>query len=196
MRFPGSSPGGGAAGGGGAGESGVVFDGHSPSGGRARLKVSTGVTQQTTTQATITQAPRPAAAEVPSLSGELQPAVQQLDQAGFKASVAYVPGTQRLGTVVAQTPAGGASAKTGSQVTVNVSSGPNQNSEQTVPNVVGRRIPQTVSTLNQSGLRLILPRSRVGDRSKARVIVAQAPLPGKSAPKNAQVLVYMGAYQQ
>jgi beta-lactam-binding protein with PASTA domain len=183
-----------------------------------RLKVSTGVTQQTTTaaqpttpattaatttapaqattRATTTQAPRPATAQVPSLSGVLQPAVQQLDQAGFKASVAYVPGTQPLGTVVAQTPAGGASAKTGSQVTVNVSSGPNQNPEETVPDVVGQRIPQAVSTLNQSGLRLILLRSRVDDPSEAGVIVAQTPLPGKHAPKNAQVLVYMGAYQQ
>jgi beta-lactam-binding protein with PASTA domain len=176
-----------------------------------RLKVSTGVTQQTTpattaatttaptqttTEATTTQPPQPATAQVPSLSGELQPAVQQLDQAGFKASVAYVPGTQPLGTVVAQAPAGGANAKMGSQVTVNVSSGPNQNPAETVPNVVGRRIPQAVSTLNQSGLRLILLRSRVSDRSKAGLIVAQTPLPGKQAPKNAQVLVYMGAYQQ
>jgi beta-lactam-binding protein with PASTA domain len=181
-----------------------------------RLKVSTGVTEQTTpattaatttaatttapaqtaTQASTTQSPQQVTAQVPSLSGELQPAVQQLDQAGFKASVAYVPGTQPLGTVAAQTPAGGASARTGSQVTVNVSSGPNQNPERTVPNVVGRRIPEAVSTLNQSGLRLILLRSRVSDRSKAGLIVAQTPLPGKHAPKNAQVLVYMGAYQQ
>jgi len=180
-------------------------------GSHIRLNVSTGVTQQTTptttattttaqaqttTQATTTEPPQPATAQVPSLSGELQPAVQQLDQAGFKASVAYVPGTQPLGTVVAQTPAGGAGAKTGSQVTVNVSSGPNQNPEQTVPNVVGQRIPQAVSTLNQSGLRLILLRSRVSDRAKAGLIVAQTPLPGKQAPKNTQVLVYMGAYQQ
>jgi beta-lactam-binding protein with PASTA domain len=153
-------------------------------------------TAQTTTQVTTTQPPQPTTAQVPSLSGEVQPAVQQLDRAGFKASIAYVPGTQPLGTVVAQTPAGGASAKTGSQVTVNVSSGPNQNPDQTVPNVVGQRIPQGLQTLHSAGLRLILLRARVSDRSQAGVIVAQTPLPGKKAPKNAQVLVYMGAYQQ
>jgi beta-lactam-binding protein with PASTA domain len=188
-----------------------------------RLNVSAGTKQQTTTAAqttapattaatttapaqtttsttsattTTTQPAQPTTAQVPSLSGELRSALQQLDQAGLKASIAYVPGTQPLGTVVAQTPAESASAKTGSQVTVNVSSGPNQKPDQSVPDVVGQRIPQALSTLHESGLRLILLRARVTDRSQAGVIVAQTPLPGKKAPKNAQVLVYMGAYQQ
>ena len=107
-----------------------------------------------------------------------------------------MPGTQPLGTVIAQTPSGGSSAKTGSQVTVNASSGPNQNPEETVPNVVGRRIPQALPALHGVGLRLILLRARVSDRAQAGVIVAQTPLPGRKAPKNAQVLVYIGAFQQ
>jgi serine/threonine-protein kinase len=133
---------------------------------------------------------------VPSLSGDVQAGVQQLDRAGLKASIAYVPGTQPLGTIVAQTPAGGASAKSGSQVTVNVSSGPNQTPDRSVPNVVGQRIPQALEALHRAGLRLILLKARVSDRSQAGVIVAQTPLPGKQAPRNAQVLVYLGAYQQ
>src|SRR5205807_1377333 len=68
-------------------------------------------TLQTTTAATTTQAAQPTTAQVPSLSGDVQSVVQQLDRAGFKASIAYVPGTQPLGTVVAQTPSGGSSAK-------------------------------------------------------------------------------------
>jgi eukaryotic-like serine/threonine-protein kinase len=152
-------------------------------------------TQPATTAPTTTQA-QPTSASVPALSGDVQGAVQALDRAGLRASIAYVPGTQPLGTVVAQRPASGASAKTGSQVTVNVSSGPGGNAQETVPNVVGQRIPQALSTLHQAGLRLILLRARVSDRSQAGVIVAQTPLPGKHAPKNAQVLVYMGAYQQ
>jgi beta-lactam-binding protein with PASTA domain len=185
-----------------------------------RLNVSNGIKQQTTTQSTTpvtttaattapteattqaaTTAPattqaQPTTASVPALSGDVQGAVQALDRAGLRASIAYVPGTQPLGTVVAQTPAASASAKTGSQVTVNVSSGPGGNQQETVPNVVGQRIPQALSTLHQAGLRLILLRARVTDRSQAGVVVAQTPLPGKKAPKNAQVLVYMGAYQQ
>ena len=81
-------------------------------------------------------------------------------------------------------------------MTVNVSSGPNKNPEETVPNVVGRRIPQALPALHSVGLRLILLRARVSDRAHAGVIVAQTPLPGKQAPKNAQVLVYIGAFQQ
>jgi beta-lactam-binding protein with PASTA domain len=156
--------------------------------------------QQTTTEAATTTQPtqttRPTTVSVPSLSGDLQPAVQRLDQAGLVASIAYVPGTQPLGTVVAQTPAGGATAKTGSQVTINVSSGPNQNPAESVPNVVGQRIAAALPALHRVGLRLILLNAAVDDRSQAGVIVAQTPLPGKQAPKNAQVLVYLGAYRQ
>jgi eukaryotic-like serine/threonine-protein kinase len=152
-------------------------------------------TQAPTTAPTTTQA-QPTTASVPALSGDVQSAVQALDREGLRASIAYVPGTQPLGTVVAQAPAANASAKTGSQVTVNVSSGPGGNQQETVPDVVGQRIPQALSTLHQAGLRLILLRARVSARSQAGVIVAQTPLPGKKAPKNAQVLVYMGAYQQ
>jgi beta-lactam-binding protein with PASTA domain len=154
-------------------------------------------TAATTTSAqTTTAPPQPTTAQVPSLSGDLQPALQQLDQAGLRASIAYVPGTQPLGTVIAQSPAGGASAKTGSQVTVNVSSGPGGNPEETVPNVVGQRIPQALSAFHAAGLRLVLLNMRVSSRAQAGVIVAQTPLPGKHAPKNAQILVYLGAFRQ
>jgi beta-lactam-binding protein with PASTA domain len=65
-----------------------------------------------------------------------------------------------------------------------------------VPNVVGRSVPDALSALNGAGLRLIMLRAPVSDRSQAGMVVAQTPLPGKKAPKNAQVLVYMGAFQQ
>jgi serine/threonine-protein kinase len=161
----------------------------------AAQQQTTSAQQQTTQQTGTTAAPQPTTAQVPSLSGDVQSAVQKLDHAGFKASIAYVPSDQSLGTVVAQTPSDGASAKTGSQVTVNVSSGPGQNPQETVPNVVGKRIPQALPALHAAGLRLIVLKARVNDKSQAGVIVLQTPLPGKQAPKNAQVLVYYGAYQ-
>jgi beta-lactam-binding protein with PASTA domain len=182
-----------------------------------RLKVSTGVEHSATTApsaatpapsvqrqettpeppTTTTQAAaQPATASVPSLSGDLRSALQRLDEARLTASVAYVPGTQPLGTVVAQSPAGGAGAPARSQVTVNVSAGPNASRMETVPSVVGRSVPQALSALNGAGLRLILLKAPVSDRSRAGTIVAQTPLPGKQAPKNAQVLVYMGALSQ
>jgi eukaryotic-like serine/threonine-protein kinase len=152
--------------------------------------------QPTTAQATTTPAPQPATAHVASVTGQqLQSAVQQLDQAGLKASIAYVPSDQPFGTVVAQTPSSGASAPTGSQVTVNVSTGRGQNPMETVPNVVGQRIPQALPALHAVGLRLIVLKTPVKDKSQAGVTALQTPLPGKQAPKNGQVLVYYGAYQ-
>jgi serine/threonine-protein kinase len=156
---------------------------------------STTAQQATTAPATTSQTTTPSSGTVPSLTGQLQPALQQLDGAGFAASIAYVPSDEPLGTVVAQSPQGGASAPTHSQVTVNVSSGPGGNPPETVPNVVGQRIRQAVPTLQHAGLRLIFLRRSVSERSQAGLVVAQTPAAGSHAPKNAQVLVYMGAYK-
>jgi serine/threonine-protein kinase len=178
-----------------------------------RLKVSTGATAPATTPAgpattaagatttpaqqhTPQAAPEPATAQVPGLGGQqLQSAVQQLEQAGLKASIAYVPSDQPFGAVVAQTPSSGASARSGSQVTVNVSTGRGQNPMETVPNVAGKRIPEALPSLHAMGLRLIVLKTPVEDQSQAGVIALQTPLPGKQAPRNAQVLVYYGAYE-
>lgn len=167
----------------------------------APAATTTTAQQQTTTQAALQQTTsqtgrQPTTAQVPGFTGrQLQPAVQQLEQAGLKASIAYVPSDQPFGAVVAQTPSSGASAKTGSQVTVNVSSGSGQNPMETVPNVVGKRIPDALPALHAVGLRLIVLKAPVKDRSQAGMIVLQTPLPGKQAPKNAQVLVYYGAFE-
>jgi beta-lactam-binding protein with PASTA domain len=161
-------------------------------------------TQATTQENVTTTAETPPGSgggQVPSLSGDLQPALQKLDGAGFIARIAYVPGDQPLGTVVAQSPEGGATAQPNSEVTVNVSSGPvssspNRTADQTVPDVVGKKIPEAVQALRGAGLRLIFLRAKVTDKSQAGIIQAQTPEPGDKAPKNAQVLVYMGAYTQ
>jgi hypothetical protein len=149
-------------------------------------------TTTTTTAATTTT---PATATVPSLSGKLQSALQQLRNAGFQASVAYVPSSEPSGTVVAQSPAGGATAPASSHVTVNVSSGQAAGTEQTVPNTIGMTIPDAVAAVNQAGLRLVMLRRPVTDQSQGGKVVAQTPSAGAHAPKSSQVLVYMGAYK-
>ncbi len=145
----------------------------------------------TTTATPATAAP----AQVPSASGPVQGAAQALAAAGFRVSIAYVPGTAALGTVTAQQPAAGTTAPTGSHVTVNLSSGPGQSTPETVPDVVGKTIPEAVAAFNQAGLRLIFLRSPVTTKAEAGKIIEQSPAAGASAPKNAQILVYMGAYQ-
>jgi beta-lactam-binding protein with PASTA domain len=160
---------------------------------------STGTTpQRTTTTRTTTPArtpPPPKPVDVPSLSGQVKGAVQRLSSTGLLVSVQYVPGDQPLGTVTAQSPDGGSSATTGSHVTRSVSSGPGGNPTETVPETTGQRIPQAVQTPNHAGLRLVLLRRTVTDQSQAGYVVDETPGAGQRAPKNAQVLVYMGAYR-
>jgi hypothetical protein len=146
-------------------------------------------TAETTTEATTTTA----TATVPSLSGRLQSALQQIRDAGFQASVAYVQSAEPFGNVVAQSPAAGATAPRSSRVTVNVSAG-RSGTALTVPSTIGMTIPDAVAAVNQAGLRLTMLRRTVTDRSQAGKIVAQTPSAGAHAPRNSQVVVYMGAY--
>jgi len=147
-------------------------------------------TAQTTTEQQTTSEPR---ATVPSLSGDLQAALQAVRNAGFSATVHYVPSDQPRGTVVAQSPGGGTSAPTSAQVTINVSSGEGT-AGVAVPNTVGMTIPQAVSSVQSAGLHLVMLRRTVTDHSEAGKVVAQTPAPGQQAPKNSRVVVYMGAF--
>jgi serine/threonine-protein kinase len=171
-----------------------------PGGSAVTLSVAKGggagttTAQETTTApaATTTTAP-PTTATVPDLGGmDVQAASQALSQANLKATLAYVPGEDPLGTVQAQKPASGESAPVRSHVTVNASSGPNAEEQATVPDTAGQTLQQAVSTLNGAGLRLIFVKVPVTTQASIGKVVEQTPAAGKQAPKNAQVLVYLG----
>jgi serine/threonine-protein kinase len=110
-------------------------------------------------------------------------------------TVAYVPGTDPLGTILAESPGAGSTAPTTAHITINASSGPGDKQQETVPDASGKTIPQAVSAMRQAGLRLFFLKKTVTDRALAGKVVEQSPAPGKTAPHNAQVLVYMGAYR-
>src|SRR5207245_1884776 len=78
--------------------------------------------------------------------------------AGFSATVQYVPSDQPRGRVVAQSPGGRTSAPTSAQVMINVSSGEG-----------------TVSSVQSAGLHLVMLRRTVTDHSEAGKVVAQTP---------------------
>ncbi|HEY4348934.1 MAG TPA: PASTA domain-containing protein [Gaiellaceae bacterium] len=152
----------------------------------------------TTTPPTTTATPpaQPSSAPVPDVTGgDVQAASQSLSRSNLLTSIQYVPGSDPLGTVEDSSPASGATAPTGSHVTINASSGPGQKTEENVPDVAGKTIPQAVAAMQQAGLRLIFVKKTVTDRSLAGTVVEQTPAAGKTAPKNAQVLVYMGAFK-
>jgi len=148
----------------------------------------------TTSTSSGSASPPPRSVSVPDVgSSQAQSAIQQLNSAGLLVTLAYVPNDQPLGTVVAESPQAGSSAQTGSHVTLNLSAGPSSAGSGSVPSLTGQSIPQAVSATKQAGLRLIFVRKPVTDQSQAGKVVEQTPAPGTCVPKNAKVLVYMGA---
>jgi serine/threonine-protein kinase len=153
-------------------------------------------TEETTTQATTTAPTAPATVPVPDLTGtQLAGAVRRLAGDGLLASVQYIPGDEPLGTIRTQAPPAGRTARSHSHVTLNASSGPGDKEQKTVPDTTGQTLDQAVSTLNDAGLRLIFVKLPVTDRAQAGKVVEQTPAAGKSAPENAQAVVYLGAFR-
>jgi len=156
---------------------------------------TTGATTTTTTTPTTTAAPaQPTSAKVPDVVGQTESqAATAFGNAGILASVVFVPGEETLGTVAAQGKPAGSTVPYHSHVQLNVSRGPNDNPNQTVPDVVGQTLQQAVSTLNGHHLRLIYLKYPVTSSTQAGKVVQQSPLSGGEAPENAQVIVYLGA---
>jgi beta-lactam-binding protein with PASTA domain len=152
----------------------------------------------TTTPTTTAAAPtQPTTATVPDVTGQKEAsAVTALGNAGILASIVFVPGTDPLGTVLQQAKSAGTNVPFHSHVQINISRGPNATTDATVPNVVGQTLTQAVSTLNAAHLRLIYLKYPVTSQAQAGKVVQQSPLSGATAPQNAQVVVYLGAYKK
>jgi beta-lactam-binding protein with PASTA domain len=155
-------------------------------------------TQSATTTPTTTAAapPQPQTATVPDVAGQKEAgAVTAFGNAGILASIVFVPGSDPLGTVVQQAKPSGTTMPYHSHVQINISRGPNDNALVPVPNVVGKTLPEAVSGLNASQLRLIYVKYPVTSRAHAGKVVQQSPLSGAQAPRNAQIVVYLGAFK-
>lgn len=156
-------------------------------------------TAQTTTQSATTTAtapPQPANSTVPDVTGQTESAaVTAFGNAGLLASIVFVPASDPLGTVIEQAKSAGTTVPYHSHVQINISRG-NVTTDATVPNVVGKALQDTVSTLNAAHLRLIYLKYPVTSQAQAGKVVQQSPLGGAKAPQNAQVVVYLGAYKK
>jgi beta-lactam-binding protein with PASTA domain len=165
-------------------------------------------TQATSTQATTTAPattaastttasapPPPQTATVPDVSNQTEAAsVQSLSRAGIIASLAFIPGSDPLGTVEGQAKHAGTTVRYHSHMQINISSGPGDKPKEQVPNVVGQPLQQALSSINGVNLRLLYLKFPVTSKSQAGKIVQQSPLGGAQAPRNAQVVVYLGAF--
>jgi beta-lactam-binding protein with PASTA domain len=132
---------------------------------------------------------------VPDVSNQQEAAaVQALNRAGIIASLAFIPGSDPLGTVEGQGKPAGASVPYHSHLQINASSGPGDKPSEQVPNVIGLPLQQALASINGAQLRLLYLKFPVSSQSQAGKIVQQSPLAGADAPRNAQVIVYLGAY--
>lgn len=155
----------------------------------------TPTTATTATFTTTAAAPPPQSATMPDVTGQNEAnAVQAMGQAGILASLVFVPGSDPLGTVEQQAKPAGTTVPFHSHAQINLSKGPNATTDEQVPNVVGQTLTQAVSTVNGAHLRLIYLKLPVTSKAQAGKVVQQSPLAGGQAPQNAQVLVYLGAY--
>ena len=154
-------------------------------------------TTPTTSPATTAAAPpAPQNATVPDVgSTNEQQAADKLSAAGILPSLVFVPASDPLGTVEQQAKPAGAVVPYHAHVQLNISKGPHATTDVTVPNTIGRTLPEAVSGLNAAGLRLIYVKLPITTRGAAGKIVQQSPLAGGKAPKNGQVLVFLGAYR-
>ena len=159
---------------------------------------TTGTGATTTAQTTTSAAPTaPQTATVPDVTNQPEAsAAQALNEAGILASLFFVPGSDPLGTVEQQAKSAGTTLPYHSHVQINISSGPGDKPSESVPTVVGKTLTQAVASLNAADLRLIYVKFPVTSRSQAGKIVQQSPLGGGHAPRNAQVLVFVGALQK
>jgi beta-lactam-binding protein with PASTA domain len=156
---------------------------------------STGTSTASSTGSTTTSAPT--TATVPNVVGMTEAeAAQALGKAGILASVVFVPSDDPLGQVEQQAKPEGATVPRNAHVQINLSRGPGDKSDVSVPNVVGKTLQDAVATLNGASLRLIYVKLPVTTKSQAGKVVQQTPLSGAQAPENAQVIVYLGAFTQ
>ena len=171
----------------------IVVDAPSPA---ATPSTSPAATTTTPAQATTTSAEPAAPSTVPDVVGAgEQEAVQSLNEAGLVPSIVFVPSQDPLGTVQGQAKDAGTEVAADSPVQITISKGPGEKPDVAVPDVIGKSLSDALSAIRAEQLRLIYVKRAVETQSEAGKIVKQTPLPGASAPRNGQVLVFMGAYR-
>ena len=81
--------------------------------------------------------------------------MQSLNRAGIIASLAFIPGSDPLGTVEGQAKQSGTTVPYHSHMQINISSGPGDKPKEQVPNVIGQPLQQALSSINGAHLRLL-----------------------------------------
>jgi beta-lactam-binding protein with PASTA domain len=125
-------------------------------------------------------------ATVPNVVGMTSDeAAKSLSDAGFTAKPVSVESDADKGTVVDQSPKAGATAATGSEVTVMVSAGKQQT---LVPNVVGKTEEDATSTLTAAGYKA-QTKSEYNEKVEKGLVASQSPAGGTAADAGTTVTI-------
>ena len=135
--------------------------------------------------------PAPESGTVPDVLGLLrEEAEAALAEANFTPIVEEVDSIEKKGTVVAQTPGGGATLQLGAAVTIQISNG--QLEPVLVPRVVGMTEAQAVKALKAVDLIPDVQYADVEDQSQVGLVLSQVPIGDKEAAPGATVTIVVG----
>jgi beta-lactam-binding protein with PASTA domain len=130
---------------------------------------------------------------VPDVTGQTQSSAQrQLNGAGLRSTLVYVPSSQPLGRVVLQLPRAGASETRNARIQIRASLGPNPTDRAVVPKLAGLRGSEAVSRLEDAGFKVQTLRQPVSERSQVGKVVDEQPAGGKRVPAGSMVTIYLG----
>jgi serine/threonine-protein kinase len=139
--------------------------------------------------------PPPDYGTVPGVVGMMEGEAQAtLAEANFTPRVEVTKGSEPAGTVIGQSPGGGARIELGGLVTISVSDGTGP-PQQRVPNVIGLIRDVAWSKLHAMGFRVDVDRVEVSDRSQDDRVVAQAPQGGAKVKEGAMIVISVGQFK-
>lgn len=130
---------------------------------------------------------------VPDVTGQAQVSAQrQLNSAGLRVTLVYVPSNQPLGRVISQSPQADGSAKRNARVRIRASLGPNQVEQRVVPKLAGLGRDTAVSQLEAAGFKVQTLRQTVSEQAQVGKVVDEQPGGGTRAPAGSTVTIYLG----
>jgi eukaryotic-like serine/threonine-protein kinase len=147
---------------------------------------------------TITLSVSDGDAEVRDVVGQQQDAATQaLRGDGFtNVRVEQVEDEQPAGTVVAMSPGGGSQASADTEITLRVSSGPEEPETVTVPNVVDQQQAAATSTLQGLGLVVSVVQQDAPDAADVGLVIAQNPSANAEVQPGSTVTITVGRAPQ
>jgi serine/threonine-protein kinase len=135
--------------------------------------------------------PAPQSGEVPDVVGlMIEEATAVLAEANFTPLPEEVASSEPEGTVIGQSPSGGATMQLGGAVKLQVSNGKGE--PVVVPRVVGMGKVAAVQALEEAGLVAEVRFTEVEDQTLVGKVVSQIPLGNKQVDPGSAVTIYVG----